>query len=211
MWPRKIRPEISGGPCRLTTGSPSAFPRSRLLKSEAPRTSDPEHPANCPSDEEIRAHATLGDGKITINTSKPGHPLWIKVSYHPDWRITEGAGELYPVSPAFMLLVPQTSRVVLTFDTGAGIYLWGKILSLFTILVLILKTLFARTINLPPFSAWWPGMISETPQASYRQRPRTDRIPALPARKNRNKRKVFLRIGPTGRHYPGSNIDEGSS
>src|SRR5208337_584886 len=112
-----------------------------------------------PADEEIRANASLGDGKITINTSKPGHPLWIKVSYHPDWRITEGAGELYPASPAFMLLVPQTSRVVLTFDTGAGIYVWGKILSLLTILVFIFKALLNRTIHLTPFSAWGPRWI----------------------------------------------------
>ncbi|MGA2402392.1 MAG: 6-pyruvoyl-tetrahydropterin synthase-related protein [Syntrophobacteraceae bacterium] len=126
-----------------------------------PKTPDPEPPTNYPLDERIRAHATLGDGKITINTSKPGHPLRIKVSYHPDWRITEGAGELYPVSPAFMLLVPRTSRVVLTFDTGAGIYLWGKILSVLTILVLILKTLFARTINLRTFTGGGPGRILE--------------------------------------------------
>src|SRR5208337_2266595 len=99
-----------------------------------------------PTDEKIRANATLGDKKITINTSKPGHPLWIKVSYHPDWRITEGAGELYLASPAFMLLVPKTSRVVLTFDTGKGIYLWGKVLFFLTILAVILKALFRKLL-----------------------------------------------------------------
>jgi tetratricopeptide (TPR) repeat protein len=103
---------------------------------------DPEHIPEVPiqEDEQIRAHALLGDGKITIDTSKPGHPLWIKVSYHPDWRITEGAGDLYLASPAFMLLVPKTCQVVLTFDTGAGIYLWGKVLFFLTILVFIFKT-----------------------------------------------------------------------
>ena len=113
-----------------------------------------------PTDEKIRAKATLGDHKITIDTSKPGHPLWIKVSYHPDWRITEGAGELYLASPAFMLLVPQTSRVVLTFDTGAGVYLWGKILSLFTVLVFIFKAILTRTTHLTPFSTWRPHWLS---------------------------------------------------
>ena len=105
-------------------------------------TGDPERIPEVPIPsryEKIRAQAILGDGKITIDTSKPGHPLWIKVSYHPDWRITEGAGELYLASPAFMLLVPQTSRVVLTFDTGAGIYLWGKILFFLTLMVFILR------------------------------------------------------------------------
>ena len=137
-----------------------------------------------PTDEKIQASATLGDQKITINTSKPGHPLWIKVSYHPDWRITEGAGELYLASPAFMLLVPQTSRVVLTFDTGAGIYLWGKILSLLTILVFLFKALLTRTIHLTPFSAWMPRRISERksgaggkdPDRTESRVPRTSRI-----------------------------------
>ena len=99
------------------------------------------------SDSEIRARADLGDGRISIDTSKPGHPLWIKVSYHPDWKITEGEGELYTASPAFMLLVPRTPRVVLGFDTVSGVYLWGKVLSLFTVLVLILRILPLRIIR----------------------------------------------------------------
>ncbi|MGO9555949.1 MAG: 6-pyruvoyl-tetrahydropterin synthase-related protein [Syntrophobacteraceae bacterium] len=122
---------------------------------------DPEHipEVPIPGYETMRAQAVLGDGKITIDTSKPGHPLWIKVSYHPDWRISEGAGELYLASPAFMLLVPQTSRVVLTFDTGAGIYLWGKILFFLTVMVFILKTLPLRAMRLPGFSNRRPGGI----------------------------------------------------
>ncbi len=139
-----------------------------------------------PTDEKIRANATLGDRKITIDTSKPGHPLWIKVSYHPDWRITEGAGELYLASPAFMLLVPQTSRVVLTFDTGAGVYLWGKILSLFTVLVFIFKAILTRTTHLTPFSTWRPHWLSgrkrgagpENPGRTESRGPRTLRIGA---------------------------------
>ena len=109
-----------------------------------PYDGDPEHIPEVPIEdkEQIQAHAFLGYGKIAIDTSQPGHPLWIKVSYHPDWRITEGAGELYLASPAFMLLVPRTSRVVLTFDAGAGIYLWGKVVFFLTILVFIAKTLF---------------------------------------------------------------------
>ncbi len=124
-----------------------------------------------PGYETIRAQAILGDGKITINTSKPGHPLWIKVSYHPDWRITEGAGELYLASPAFMLLVPQSSRVVLTFDTGAGIYLWGKILFFLTVMLFILKILPVQAIHLPLFSKWRPGGILEHRKGHSRLHP----------------------------------------
>jgi len=134
---------------------------------------DPEHipEVPIPGYETVRAQAVLGDGKITINTSKPGHPLWIKVSYHPDWRISEGAGELYLASPAFMLLVPQTSRVVLTFDTGAGIYLWGKILFFLTVMVFILKTLPLRAMRLLRFSNRRPGGILERRNGHSRTHP----------------------------------------
>ena len=70
----------------------------------------------------VEATATLDKNRIVVETSAPHHPLWLKVSYHPDWRISEGAGELYLASPAFMLLVPETSRVVLRFDTSGGFY-----------------------------------------------------------------------------------------
>ena len=136
-----------------------------------------------PGYETTRAQALLGDGNITINTSKPGHPLWIKVSYHPDWRITEGAGELYLASPAFMLLVPRTSRVVLTFDTGAGIYLWGKILFFLTVMVFIIKILPVRAIRLLRFSIWRPGGILERRKGHSRAHPdRTESSLPLPVR-----------------------------
>ncbi|MGC9195975.1 MAG: 6-pyruvoyl-tetrahydropterin synthase-related protein [Syntrophobacteraceae bacterium] len=82
----------------------------------------------------VTAKAFLHRDTITIATSKPGFPLWIKIAYHPDWHVTKGRGELYPASPAFMLLVPKTSHVVLTFDTRSGIYLLGKLLFFLTIL-----------------------------------------------------------------------------
>ncbi|MDR3553213.1 MAG: 6-pyruvoyl-tetrahydropterin synthase-related protein [Syntrophobacteraceae bacterium] len=97
-----------------------------------------------PGSEDTRAKAVLDKGKITIDTSKPGFPLWIKVSYHPDWRVTTGRAELYPASPAFMLLVPKTDRVVLTFDTQGGIYLFGRIVFLLTILLLATEALVTR-------------------------------------------------------------------
>jgi len=123
--------------------------RGDFWKSLQPYDGNPERipEVPIPEGEDIQAKATLSDGKITIDSSKPGHPLWIKVSYHPDWRITEGAGELYLASPGFMLLVPRTSRVVLTFDTGAGIYIWGKILFFLTILVFVIKAVICKVLR----------------------------------------------------------------
>ena len=138
-------------------GSPGEF-----WKSLQAYGGDPEHIPEVPFPdvEEVQAHAVLSDGKITIDTSKPGHPLWIKVSYHPDWRITEGAGELYLASPAFMLLVPGTSKVVLTFDTKTGIYLWGKVFFAVTIVLLILNIALRKLRRGPPQGSGTPGPIS---------------------------------------------------
>jgi hypothetical protein len=51
---------------------------------------------------------------ITIHTSRPGHPLLVKVSYHPRWR-AEGADGPYLVSPGLMLIVPRKSEVHLRY------------------------------------------------------------------------------------------------
>jgi hypothetical protein len=58
-----------------------------------------------------------------------------------------------------MLLVPQTPRVVLTFDTATGIYLWGRLLSLFTIVIITLKILSTRGMFPLPFSRCRPRWI----------------------------------------------------
>ncbi|MCL5405891.1 MAG: 6-pyruvoyl-tetrahydropterin synthase-related protein [Deltaproteobacteria bacterium] len=126
------------------------------------------HPGHIPAvsiagSEDIRAKAVLDRGKITIDTSKPGFPLWIKVSYDPDWHITAGKGELYLASPAFMLLAPKTSRVVLTFDTDGGIYLLGKIVFLLTMLVLVIEPLLAGIAHFPRQARASPGGCEDRP------------------------------------------------
>ena len=52
--------------------------------------------------------------EIRIRTSRPGHPLLVKVSYHPRWR-AEGAFGPYLVSPGLMLVVPRQTEVRLTY------------------------------------------------------------------------------------------------
>lgn len=110
-------------------GSPGDFWKTIPVLAGDPGTI-PEIPILDPDREDVRAEAILGQNRIDITTTKPGHPLWIKVSYHPDWKIAKGEGELYPASPTFMLLVPKSLKVTLEFDTRGGIYLFGKILSL---------------------------------------------------------------------------------
>jgi TolA-binding protein len=95
----------------------------------------PRIPILAANEPEPIVQATLDKNRITVTTNKPGHPLWIKVSYHPDWRIAAGEGELYLASPAFMVLVPKTPGVTLEFDSRHGVYLLGKIVTMLTIAV----------------------------------------------------------------------------
>lgn len=95
----------------------------------------PQKPLYDPSTGTIQASAILGDNTITVHTSKPMHPLWLKVSYHPDWRVSQGTCEVYLASPSFMILVPHSPTVVLTFDTRHGVYAWGTALTLMTLLL----------------------------------------------------------------------------
>lgn len=60
------------------------------------------------------ASAVLGDEEIRIHTNRPGHPLLVKVSWHPRWR-AEGADGPWLVSPALMLIIPRQPEVRLVY------------------------------------------------------------------------------------------------
>ena len=62
---------------------------------------------------------TVEPERITVETNRPGHPLLVKVSYHPRWR-AEGAHGPYLVSPSLMLIVPEREKVVLTYSRTAA-------------------------------------------------------------------------------------------
>jgi hypothetical protein len=61
-----------------------------------------------------QAHATVADEQITITTDRVGHPLLVKVGYHPRWR-AEGADGPYLASPGLMVVVPREPLVRLTY------------------------------------------------------------------------------------------------
>ena len=67
----------------------------------------------------VEAQATVEDEAITVTTSRVGHPLLVKVSYHPRWK-AEGADGPYLVSPALMLIVPRQPTVRLTYAARSG-------------------------------------------------------------------------------------------
>ena len=62
----------------------------------------------------VEVTETLDAESIRITTSRPGHPLLVKVSYHPRWR-AEGADGPYLGSPGFMLVVPRQRELRLVY------------------------------------------------------------------------------------------------
>jgi hypothetical protein len=76
------------------------------LPERAPRVPLPS--AGVVVEEEIESH------RIRIRTSRPGHPLLVRVSYHPRWRAL-GGERIHLASPGFMLLYPESREVTLEF------------------------------------------------------------------------------------------------
>ena len=79
---------------------------------------------------------TVKEEEIVIEGATPGNPLLIKVSYHPNWKV-EGADRVYLVSPAFMLIYPESSRVRLYFGRTWPDYA-GAIMTALAILYILL-------------------------------------------------------------------------
>jgi len=90
-------------------------------------------PAAVPLPSPPHVEERVENERITVKTSRVGHPLLVKVSYHPRWRAT-GARGPYLVSPSLMMIVPERETVVLEYArTGAdvaGAILTGLVLLL---------------------------------------------------------------------------------
>jgi len=74
----------------------------------------------------VTVRETVGRERVDITTSRVGHPLLVKISYHPRWK-AEGADGPYLVSPALMMIVPRQANVRLVYSRtlsdwlGAGL------------------------------------------------------------------------------------------
>jgi hypothetical protein len=82
-----------------------------------------------PGAEGVKALAVVEAERIRITTNRVGHPLLVKVSYHPRWRALNADGP-FLVSPALMLIVPRAEQVTLTYAGRDASDLLGLFLSL---------------------------------------------------------------------------------
>jgi hypothetical protein len=71
-------------------------------------------PPERPLPQAVEVTARVEAEEVRITTSRPGHPLLVKISYHPRWRAA-GADGPYLVSPGLMLVVPRQAEVRLTY------------------------------------------------------------------------------------------------
>lgn len=62
----------------------------------------------------VSVEERIGPEEIHIQTSRVGHPLLVKVSWHPRWRALGAVGP-FRVSPALMMIVPQQGEVTLRY------------------------------------------------------------------------------------------------
>ncbi|MEM2918385.1 MAG: 6-pyruvoyl-tetrahydropterin synthase-related protein [Candidatus Altiarchaeota archaeon] len=84
---------------------------------------------NCSIQEKIE------NEKVTIKTSCINKPLWIKISYFPNWQVS-GAKKIYMASPVFMLIFPEKEEVVLYY--GRTLIDWfGTLCSYIGVLILV--------------------------------------------------------------------------
>jgi hypothetical protein len=85
-------------------------------------------PPEVPLEPGVTVRERVGRETVDITTSRVGHPLLVKMSYHPRWK-AEGADGPYLVSPALMMIVPHQANVRLVYSRtlsdwfGAGLTL----------------------------------------------------------------------------------------
>src|SRR4029077_7265096 len=65
--------------------------------------------------------------RITVTGCRPGHPILVRISYHPRWKALTGE-KIWLAGPSFMLVFPKGERVDLVFGGGG----WTTLGHIFT-------------------------------------------------------------------------------
>ncbi len=108
----------------------------------------------------VEVSEQVRDESIAIHTSRVGHPLLVKVSYHPRWK-AEGADGPYLVSPALMMIVPRRPDVRLVYAKNAS-DLVGIAITLAAAVAALARWRVRRSrLSDPPVAPGMPGTPDE--------------------------------------------------
>jgi len=88
-----------------------------------------------PYDGECEISSHLEQYRISFDTTCPGRPHIVKVSYFPRWKTADGS-PIYPVSPAFMLVIPEQSHFELYYGRTAVDWI-GLLITVAGVLLLV--------------------------------------------------------------------------
>ena len=95
----------------LTDSGPASWTRA----SQAEATKVAKQPL--PKVDVTNIHST--DSSISFDVSRTGVPVMVKASYFPNWEV-EGAKGPYRATPNFMVVVPTSHHVTLTYGTTSA-------------------------------------------------------------------------------------------
>jgi hypothetical protein len=101
-----------------------------------------------PLPEKCEVTSRLEQYRIHIQTSCPGRPHIVKVSYFPRWYAADGA-RLLPVSPGFMLLYPTSAQTELVYRRNTIDWV-GLVLTLLGVSLLVVLTVNRRLRDAVP-------------------------------------------------------------
>src|SRR5262249_13482850 len=82
---------------------------------------------------------TMEPQRITVDGTVPGHPVLLRISYHPRWKALTGE-RVWLAGPSFMLVYPKGERVELAYGGGPPVML-GLLLSLTGLVLFALAVL----------------------------------------------------------------------
>jgi TolA-binding protein len=113
-----------------------------------------------PINTSCRVEERIGNEEIHIKTTCIDQPLLIKISYHPNWKVT-GADKVYRVSPSFMLIYPQQEEVSLHYGSTLPNYI-GLSLTWLGFIVMVIPILPGGV------GSWIPSFRFKGPQLPER-------------------------------------------
>jgi hypothetical protein len=129
------------------------LPAAPLVFTDDARVGVPEPdpwlpPPETPIGADVRTSETVEPESLTIRTDRPGHPLLVKIAWHPRWK-AEGALGPYLVAPALMLVVPQQETIRLSYMREGS----DRLGLLATMSALVVATALALRRRRPPVTS----------------------------------------------------------